>query len=199
MITSFPDAFEYVNQRYIYNEENYPSLGRLTKLEGTIFALKHGFLHILEPLSKLGYQVERSKARISRLQYLAHPDEKLSSHTTEFKKATLKIIINILSMSHIVGRTDGEFLHEIPSDTKMEILEETTGGAISFQDHVQHFMKVLRPLLEKADHSSETDLIKIIATARKHVEDLCLATIYWFDDFWVPDFLTQIPNVMKSK
>lgn len=200
MIETLPDAFEYVNQRYIFNAENYPVMAKLTERENTIFALKHGLLHTMKSFDKLGYEVHTSKVDTHHLHYLALPDEELYSLALDFKKANLKMVINVLSMCHIVGITKEKLSsYKVPNEEEMNTIHGNNDTAVSFRGHVRYLMEALAGLLESADHSSDSQLEKIVGLAYGYVEELYLCTLYWFDDVWVPGFLNEIPTVMKSE
>ncbi len=186
MTKTFPDAFEYVNQRYIFNEENYPVMAKLTEQQQTIFALKHGLLHLLKSVKKVDSHIPYQKKDINRMQYLALPESELYSIARGSKKAYLKIVVNIVSLCNTVGFTKDTLLSfVIPNETSIKI---------GFNEALDNFIEKLAGVLEKADHTNELSIDEV----QELVKILYLSTIYWFDDVWVPDFLNDIDTVMKS-
>jgi hypothetical protein len=200
MIKNLTDAFEYVNSRYIFNEENYPVMGRLTDDQKKIFSLNHGLLHILKSVNKINGDVPFEKKGIRKLQWIAQPDEKLGNLALIQKVATLKMIVNILSLANTAGITKEQIAEfKIPTDEEMVSLIPIKQMGVpitpTFTDTIQYLIEGLAVLLEGADHKNSFDE----EFANDLIKRVFLATAYWFDDFWVPDFLAQIPNVMKSK
>ncbi len=200
MIKNFTDAFEYVNSKYIFNEENYPVIGNLTDGQKKIFALNHGLLHILKSVNKINDDVPFEKKGIRKMQWMAQPDEKLGSIPLIQKTATLKMIVNILSLANTIGITKEQISEfKIPTDDEMitYVPVKHMGQRIvpTFTDSVQYLIELLAILLEDADHKNVLDE----DAAKDVIKRSVLATMYWFDDFWIPGFLAQIPNVMKSK
>ncbi len=200
MIKNLTDAFEYVNSRYIFNEENYPVIGSLTDERKKIFSLNHGLLHILKSANKINDEVPFEKKGVRNLQWMAQPDEKLGNIPLIQKTATLKMIVNILSLANTIGIKKEQLSDfKIPIDDEMitYVPVKNMGQRIvpTFTDTIQYFIELMATLLEDADHKGVLDE----ESARDLIKRAVLATMYWFDDFWVPDFLAQIPNVMKSK
>lgn len=200
MIKNLIDAFEYVNSKYVFNEENYPVIGRLESDQKIIFALKHGLLHILKSVNKINDDVPFEKSGIRKMQWIAQPDEKLGSLALIQKTATLKMIINILSLANTIGITKEQISEfKIPIDDEMitYVPVKNMGQRIvpTFTDSVQYLIELLATILEDADHKNVLDQ----DSAKDVIKRSLLAIMYWFDDFWASDFLVQIPNIMKSK
>ncbi len=199
-ITNFAEAFEYVNSKYVYGHRNYPVMSNLDLANRKTFALKHGLLHILKSVYKMDMDIPFEKKSIRKLQWVAQPDEKLSSNAIESKTALLKIIVNILSISKTAEMTEEEIVNlDMPTEHEMimmiPIKQMANQIVPTFQDSLQYFIEKMASILEKADHENTIDGVSV----HNLVESLFKSMIYWFDDFWVPDFLDQIPNVMKSK
>ncbi len=200
MITHFADAFEYVNSKYLFNKENYPVIGSLTSEQVKIFSLNHGLLHVLKSANKINDDVPFQKKDIRKLQWIIQPDEKLGTIPLIQKVGTLKMLVNIMSLAHVAGITTEQVSEfKIPSDEEMTILIPKNQMKLkttpTFPDTISFLVESLACFLENADHKNQLN--------NEGVHDLLravfLATMYWFDDFWVRDFLNQIPNVMKSK
>ena len=200
MIKNLADAFEYVNSRYVFNEINYPVIGRLTDDQKKIFSINHSLLHILKSANKIKDDVPFEKKGVGKMQWMAQPDEKLGSIPLIQKTASLKMIVNILSLANTIGITKEQIIEfKIPIDDEMisYVPVENMGQRIvpTFTDSVQYLIELLATLLEEADHKNVLDE----DAAKDVIKRSVLSIMYWFDDFWVPDFLAQIPSVMKSK
>lgn len=200
MIKNLTDAFEYVNSKYIFNAENYPIMEELTDEQKMIFSINHGLLHILKSANKINEDAPYEKKGIRKMQWIAQPDEKLDSHALIQKIATLKTIVNVLSLANTVGITKEQISEfKIPTDEEMIMSIPVTnlGAPIvpTFADTIKYLIESLATTLEESDHTNSLD--------KEFVNDLIkrvvLSLMYWFDDFWVLDFLSQIPNVMKNK
>lgn len=200
MIKNFTDAFEYVTSKYIFNAENYPVMGQLIDDQKQTFSLNHGLLHVLKSVNKINGDVPYEKVGIRKLQWIAQPDEKLGPNALTQKIATLKMIVNIISLANAAGITKEQVSEfQMPTDDEMVTLipmkQMSTPITPTFTDAIGYLIESLAVLLESADHKNQLGK----EGARDVIRRVFLATIYWFDDFWVPDFLGQIPNVMKSK
>lgn len=200
MIKNLADAFEYVNSRYVFNEANYPVIGSLTDDQKKIFSINHALLHILKSANKINDDVSFEKKSVGNMQWMAQPDEKLGSIPLIQKTASLKMIVNILSLANTIGITKEQIIEfKIPTDDEMKtyVPVKNMGQRIvpTFTDSVQHLIELLAIILEEADHKNVLDG----DSAKDVIKRALLAVMYWFDDFWVPDFLAQIPSVMKSK
>lgn len=198
MIENFPDAFEYVNQRYVFNAENYPVMAKMTEQEKTIFALKHGLLHMLKSVGKLHrprrYKIFKDPAIVL---LFAQPDDGLKTGEIELKKAIVKMAVNILSICNTVGFTKESLAsYQVPDEAKMEIINMPIEDVnpVLFKDHVQYFIEQMAILLEYADHTNNLNM----ELASNYVEKLYLCMLYWFDDSKA-GILSDIPTVMKSK
>jgi len=199
MENAFVNAFEYVNSKYEFNKENYPVIKNLTEEQALIFSLKHGLLHVLKSVNKID-DVPFEKISIRNFQWIAQPDEKLGAIPLMQKIATLKILVNIMSLANAIGITKEQVAEfEISTDEELIMLipVKNIGAPIipTFIDTIQYLIESLASFLERADHENQLNK-KCVADLIKRV---FLSIMYWFDDFWVPDFLSQIPNVMKSK
>lgn len=120
----------------------------------------------------------------SKLQYLSMPDDALSSpRGIESKRAYLKTVITILALCHNCG-IDEEMITglDIP-DTQPK----------TFNEHVDEYIPELATLLEEADHRGRIAMEEV----KEITLPLYLNMLYWFDTFWLPGFLEQIPTVMK--
>ena len=199
MIRTFPEAYQYVNERYIYDAKSYPILAKLTPEEQKIFALKHGLLHIIKSFSKIDSDIPYQKGELTRVSYFAEPDDQLLSIARRNKEAYLKIVVNIVSIANIAGLEEDIPYLDIPSDEEMKQLIPSANPKhpviATFRDMMEYFIAVLATILEQSDHTNSINDVEIIQITVR----LYLATLYWFDAEWAPNFLGQIPNVMKGK
>ena len=199
MIKNFTDAFEYVNSKYLFTEENYPVIARLTQEQAKIFPLNHGLLHVLKSAHKIKGDAPYEKEGIRQLQWITQSNEKLGANALTQKIGTLKMLVNILSLVHAVGITKEQVAAlQIPTDSEMIVLipikQMKKAITPTFTDTIEYLIENLATFLEKADHENTMDWTAVADLVNR----VFLATIYWFDDFWVPAFLQQIPSVMKS-
>ena len=201
MINNFKTAFEYVNSRYIYNDKNYPAMANMTtEQEKTIFALKHGLLHIFKHRDKLqcGDAWKDLKRNTRHYNLLALPDKQLPFSYIAYKKTLLKTVINILSICNTAGISQHNLSNmKIPSDKQMRKMVSASKNKIpTLGQCLNRFVEEMAIVLEKADHTNKINLDKVVDLA----VDLYICVAYGLrDDTWVPKFLAQIPNVMKSK
>jgi hypothetical protein len=200
MIKNFTDAFMYVNQSHAFNWDNYPVMSKLRDMEQQIFTLKHGLLHMQKHVNKIGMDIPAEKKDIRKLQWVAQPDNKLGDRALKSKKALLEMVVSILSITKSAGfdvdtvakwkkPTDKEMLRIIPMENLGTPIQAT------FKDVILWYMESMAGQLEEADHENKISLASIEMITKK----LYCTMIYWFDDFWVPDFLAQIQKVTKRK
>ncbi|MCX6756419.1 MAG: hypothetical protein NTX85_03700 [Candidatus Nomurabacteria bacterium] len=205
-IQNFSDAFEYVNSRYIYNAENYPAMKHLTETEAKIFALKHGLLHLLKSVHKIRMKIpfEKQHTSVWERDLFSRPNENMSTSGVEFRQAMLKTIVNILSICNTAefSKKDCEEYINIKLSGEdmtllipIEQLNKNNPVIPTFVDTVNYFINKLTVILEEADHKNTIDGLDIWDISK----NVFMSMNYWFDDSWTPDFLNQIPDVMKSK
>ena len=200
MITNFLDAFTYVNKRYIFNEDNYPIMLKMGNVECKIFALKHGLLHMIKSANGLREYTPQQKQDIEKLAWLTKSNQNLSPRNLASKNAILKTIVNIVSISNTAGFTV-ENLSKLKTPTEKELIQAIPITQMknprepTFEETISYVIEKLATVLEKADHDNIVDTLYIQGL----VKMLWLSMLYWFDADWVPEFLAQIPDVMKSR
>ncbi len=199
MISDFNATYAYVNERYVFSGENYPDLKTLSPSQALRFKLNHGLLHILKSFKKIG-GMPYEKQKLGELNYLATPNQHLWGGASRTKTALLKMVINIVSLSHSAGFTleqVSEF--KVPTDEEMieliPIQQMTTPIVPTFLDSVEHFIEEMAGILEAANRTGVLEN----KYAAELVESLYLSMLYWFDAEWTHDFLGHLPSAMKSK
>jgi hypothetical protein len=190
-------AFNYVNKHYVFDEKNYPLLGKLTSDEQFIFSLNHGLLHIVKSSYGLNYN-PRSQEETSRFEWMTKDDTELGTIARLEKKNLLKMIVNILSLAHTAGITEENIQNfTTPSDEEMLsfFFVKHLGQPIipTFGDIVEHLIKNLAIILERADHQHAINYDEVYELSRKTF----LGIMYWINTPWSHELLKQIPSVMK--
>lgn len=133
-INSLSDAFKYVNERYIFNKENYPVIAKLTDDEKTFFALKHTLLHMQKSIPVL-VEVDFCFA-------LSTPILSITEDARE--KAFLKILANMLVASKEVELSPQEIMNA------HKINRAVTYSSIS--SHILALMQEIATWCEAFDH-----------------------------------------------
>lgn len=64
-VTNLQEAYEYVNERYVFNGKHYPCMYGMSNRDKVLFALKHSFAYVQKHRADSGYASE-SKWRYRR-------------------------------------------------------------------------------------------------------------------------------------
>lgn len=189
-IKSLPEAFDYVNQRYVFNNENYPVIVKLTEQEKTFFALKHTLLHMQKNIQKVLFSESFNKSPMSYGQS---------------KEYFVWIVINMLKASEIVDLQSEEIMKfKFSSSAAVEpilnqilpMMEEIAKYCEAFDHHTDSqnltsgLMYTLR--IKESLRKSWSGLLSISQAYKSRVE-LQMTTITMDSVF------KYIPAVMMSK
>lgn len=164
----------------MFNSENYPVMAKLTREEKEFFAIKHGLLHMQKSILMIVDAVHfRWDIRTCE----------------DYKKAVLKMVVNMISVSGIVQLTT----HEIE---QLDLREST----LTLSDVLLKMMKDLATQCEAYDHHQDSQRISVIEQLKikeslkiAWAELLFLFKNQFQQEFLLKDFLAEIPSVMRSK
>ena len=199
-IKNFVDVYSYVNERYVFNESNYPALGELSIQRQKIFEINHGILHMLKN-QKLLPVCPGPRNSIDSFKWLSYPVDELASIGKGEKIALLKMFVNIVSLAHSIGITtdDLKYFEATCTDKKLMKwfqLNEIKPLLRPFNYYIQIFLERMVIILEKADHDG---MLKT-GIVFQNIENIYQAMYFWFGELpWLPKLLQDIPKVMKSK
>ncbi len=118
-------AIKYVNQRWVFDEKNYPALSQLDEEKRFIFILKHIFLHML---------------KYSELKILKHDfanNNSVVSFSHEGEKQFFKLFISSAQYVHFL---------------KIPISEIVARGKTDIEEQYILFIQKVAKVLEKGDH-----------------------------------------------
>jgi hypothetical protein len=183
---NFQEAFHYVNDRYVFNEINYPALRRLNEDEAIIFSLKHTMLHMLK--------------NIEPIEDFTDLHMWLRDHMNETHKASyVKMWINIFSLMNLFIVNDSEEIIEIESiETKFCNVKYSGRDLGELYSNTLKFIISLSKHLEGADHRGfikinegtiYTDFIDLVQNYYRSSKAHNLPFNIW----------QEIPNYMRSK
>ena len=181
--TTLVEAYRFVNERYIFNETNYPTLVILTNKDDRInFALKHSLLHMQKSLAKITRLYENTHPAGNKIVTLRFSDQ----HGTNFESdrhAFTKQVVNSLKVAEIVGITEEQFASIRP-----------VHGISEFDEVLAEAMGILARECESADHGGKIEREEMIRAM-----SFTWARLLPFELLHRPEFLKYIPEVMKSK
>jgi hypothetical protein len=175
---NFQEAFEYVNQRFVYNDIHYPALRRLNSNESVIFALKHNLLHLLK--------------NTEHLKFFQNSEEFFRIINEQEKSSFVKIWINLLSITNIFIADNIIISLKIFEQKNIRKFQSDA----SIHRETISFMKNLAIHLEEADHRGFINLNE--GTIFENYIDL-ISLYYGISERFFKNIWEEIPNYMKSK
>lgn len=126
-IETLSEAFDYVNQRYVFDKQHYPMIEKLTDDEKTFFALKHTLLHMQKNISRIIFDEKFGRSPM---------------HYSDQDNSFVKIIVNIIKASDLVGLPPSEIINTSESSF--------SGGPIA--DELLFAMEEIAKYCEAFDH-----------------------------------------------
>ncbi len=182
--TTLVEAYDFVNQRYVFNEKHYPVLRHLTQPQDKkVFALTHSLLH----LQKSSTHLESNENRELLAVIMSSPEpEELSGVSKNYKKAVLKMIVNFIKIAEILEIQKTEFAAIPPEIYKYSPI---------LHGPCQDIMTAIAIHCEAADHGGILDQESLKSTFNLSWGKI----LYCFqnEDIFIPYEL--ISEVMKSK
>jgi len=181
-------AFDYVNQKYVFNPENYPAMKNLSDNEQKVFALKHTLLHMYKNIGPILYAQTAFGCKLSEGQVFNKAIEQ-ESVGKNFRSAVVKQVVNYFKLAEILGMSSEDFA-KIPLE--MRDLTKTLDGTIS------EMIEYLTVICEKSDHTGELSnedqqlLVHILYSSWSTI-------LHLFQKEDVPMPYEFIPDYMKSK
>lgn len=93
-VNSILEAFDFVNQRYVFNSENYPVMEKLNADEQKVFSLKHTLLHMQKNINEIGIKEEAGSN---------------AEFDADYRKALVKMIINLMKLADVLAISKHDF------------------------------------------------------------------------------------------
>ncbi len=92
---------EFINSKYVFNEENYPNMKGMDAAQQAMFVLNHSVLHMQKSIGKIAEVCENYD----------HSGKINETDGAKVEEATVKMLINTLKLAHELG-LNGEGLAE---------------------------------------------------------------------------------------
>lgn len=169
------EAFTYVNTRFVFTDDRYPTLKKLDGDERTVFAIKHVLLHLQKSIN----QLRRKEASGLRPEY-----------DNEYRMYVVKTLVNIIKLAELVGFTAETFAALKPCKSELSVSRI-----------VENMMQEIATDCESFDHYGllKTDMLRVsVSIAWEYIladsSTFSMAT----NIFTIADALTYIPHYMKS-
>lgn len=187
---NFTEAFIYINQRYLFNTENYPIIKTFDNFDAVKnFALSHSLLHMLKNIKHLKNIVCADKDDMTKKSILIH---------SELDKRTfVKMIINMCAMANIFSGSTSDLTYG--SIYSIKSAKQYSISSDDIYDSTETFLTQLASYLEKADHMGN---LKLSSREGREVADTFwgLLNLYLIlIDKYTPDIWIYVPDYMKSK
>lgn len=167
-------AFNYVNNRYLFNSKNYPALSNLSPEAQKVFAINHSLLHMQKNI----YQIIRCE------QYQLDAKIEIS-----YKVAMIKMVVNLIKLAEVLGFTKEEFANFLPGKSAVKTPAEV----------LLELMKDLATECERFDHESQFDYSKIEQSFRNKWMEFQAVFRFGNQKLSLNEACSLIPEVMKSK
>jgi hypothetical protein len=181
---TLPEAWKHVNERYIFDSQNYPILGKkLTKRERKVFAVNHNLLHLIKSKGGLRNAFENTGELMTVFDTFDKTDFTLS-----LRAALVKTVVNVIKLAETLEMTNEEFAAIQP---KLVAVNEGKDWAFAYELLVASLAKEC----EAADHGKEFDEDEL----KRQLTSFWAGFLGWFNSNGVPVPYTLIPDYMKSK
>jgi hypothetical protein len=183
-LRNLKQAAIHIAQRYLFNEQNYPILAKLTEIEKKVFAINHCVLHILK--STPGFITSWHTINVGGLDH----------SNKEHKEVMVKMLINSLKLAEVVGMS---------ADEVGSVKQQYDRASTSYFDLLE-YTKLIATQCESFDHKGKFDE-KVVKQNALSILQLVLAGLNQDNDktpcmrvpFQYKEALELIPAYMKSK
>jgi len=188
-LTTLKEAALYIAEKYVFNEQNYPALAKLTGIDTKVFAVNHSILHMMKSMP--GFIGTWHLLNIGNFHM-----QDVKEHKANHEKVMVKMLVNALKLVEVMGVSPEEV-----STTKQQY-----DRAVTSYDSLLDYMSNIAAQCESYDHGGkfDEDVVKQNAIS---ILQLVLAGLNQDEDktpcmqvpFQYKQAIALIPDYMKSK